>query len=299
MAIPTETYSMYNGEVTLRYNDGRHRYEVDIPSEDILKKWVPSSTGIVGKLDKSAALSAWAVNEMEAFVRKYWRPGFSYDEIQINKILTKGKAARFDTSKEATDIGTIAHGFFENYIILKTQGVTPLVIEDLDDGSNDDPHVLFLPVNENARHAINAFLAWEALHEIEYLWSERKVYSRKHHYAGTADAAFRIDGKLVLGDFKSSKRVYPSYFLQLASYAKALEEEGHERFNLLWTLRVPKDGKDIEIMDNKNIEFFDWNTKSNYTMSLSVPQLFKYFKGLRDIYQFDVEAKDLYGDRIK
>jgi hypothetical protein len=294
----TEKIVMYDGEVTLYYNDIRHRYEVDIPSKQILKKYVPGATSIKGKLDKSAALTRWAVNITLDTIAQYWRPGLKYHEGQINKVLRKAKATRYEQSAEAMDIGNMAHTFFEDYIKLKVQGIEPQIIEVNDPNENEEGFVV-LPKTPEARNAIQAFLDWEATHEIEYLWSERRLYSRKHHFAGTSDAALRIDGKLYLADFKTSKRIYKDYFLQLAAYAKALEEMGHEKFDGLWTLRVPKDGNAIQIMDNKNIEFFHFTTKRTYRMSLTIARLFKYFLGLRTAYEFDEEAKDLYGDVVK
>jgi hypothetical protein len=41
----------------------------------------------------------------------------------------------------------------------------------------------------------------------------------------------RLDGKLVLGDFKTSNGVWPEYLCQLAAYAKAYEETTGRRID--------------------------------------------------------------------
>jgi hypothetical protein len=295
----TEKLSLYDDEVTLYYNDARHRYEVDIPSENVRKRYVPSATGIKGKLDKSAALTGWGVNTTLAFIETCWLPGLKYTKQQIQRATRKAKRARFDASADATEIGSAAHEWFEDYIGFCIDGVEIEIIDEHDNGQPREAGVLYMPQDPAVRSAVQAFINWVTSHEIEWLWTEKRVYSRKHNFAGTADVAFRLDGKLYLGDFKTSKRIYKDYFLQLAAYAKALEEMGHEKFYGLWTIRVPKDGGGIEIMDNDHIEFFHFNTKRTYQMKLSIAKLFKYFLGLRLAYEFDEEAKDLFGDVVK
>lgn len=58
--------------------------------------------------------------------------------------------------------------------------------------------------------------------------SEVAVGSERHGYAGTFDMLVRIDGRVVIGDLKTSKRHYPSsHFRQLAAYELARREMGH------------------------------------------------------------------------
>lgn len=54
---------------------------------------------------------------------------------------------------------------------------------------------------------------------------EIAVHSEKYGYAGSLDALGTLpSGEIVVYDFKTSKAVYPSMALQIAAYAKALEE---------------------------------------------------------------------------
>ena len=57
-----ETYKLYNGEVTLCFNPGRHTYYVN-------DQWVPGVTSAVGVIDRSAPLMWWAVNQSLAYLR--------------------------------------------------------------------------------------------------------------------------------------------------------------------------------------------------------------------------------------
>lgn len=58
----------------------------------------------------------------------------------------------------------------------------------------------------------------------ETIASELFLWSDKHKYAGATDWLGKLEGKTWLLDFKTSNHVSKSYDLQLAAYAKALEE---------------------------------------------------------------------------
>ena len=60
--IKMENYPLYNGEITLCFDPGRHRYYVN-------GEWVPGVTGAVGVIDKSAPLMWWAVNQSLDYLR--------------------------------------------------------------------------------------------------------------------------------------------------------------------------------------------------------------------------------------
>ena len=55
-------------------------------------------------------------------------------------------------------------------------------------------------------------------HRIEMLAVEFLVSNSKYRYAGRCDLLFRLDGRVVLGDIKTSKAIYEDYSLQLGAY---------------------------------------------------------------------------------
>ena len=89
-------------------------------------------------------------------------------------------------------------------------------------------------------------LVWEMILKFHDFWSTYKhelisaeefVWSDKHKYAGTADIVCKLNGEVWLIDIKTSNSIHKSYDLQLASYAKALEESKGvkiERTGVLW-----------------------------------------------------------------
>tara|TARA_A100001015_G_scaffold317961_1_gene436357 strand:- start:2227 stop:3009 length:783 start_codon:yes stop_codon:yes gene_type:complete len=76
-------------------------------------------------------------------------------------------------------------------------------------------------------------IVWEMILKFYDFWSTYKpelisteefVWSDTYKYAGTADLLVKMDGEVWLLDLKTSNSLHKSYDLQLASYAKALEE---------------------------------------------------------------------------
>lgn len=63
-----------------------------------------------------------------------------------------------------------------------------------------------------------AFEKWLADYEPEFGATEVSVYNRSEHYAGTLDGFMTIGGRKLIGDYKSSKALYPEVGLQLAAY---------------------------------------------------------------------------------
>ena len=95
----------------------------------------------------------------------------------------------------------------------------------------------------NARYSQ---IVWEMILKFAEFWNTYKpelistedfVWSDKYKYAGTADLVVKMDGQVWLLDLKTSNSIHKSYDLQLASYAKALEEcKGIkiERTGIIW-----------------------------------------------------------------
>lgn len=74
-------------------------------------------------------------------------------------------------------------------------------------------------------------------HKPELISTEQFVWSDKHKYAGTADLVVKMDGEVWLLDLKTSNALHRAYDLQLAAYAKGMEEVRNqkiERTGIIW-----------------------------------------------------------------
>jgi len=211
-------YSLYNGEVELDFDENKHLYWVS-------DKLVPGVTGVLDIIAKPA-LIGWAVKCCGLYLEKHLHPGQTYDEIQIKNMIGDMKKSYRKVSGDAADIGSLVHAWCEGHIKAKL-------------GLSQPPS---MPFNQESRNAIEAFLQWERQHEVEYIASECKIYSRQYSYAGTMDLDAIIDGRRTVADFKTSTGIYREMALQVALYRQAREEEGYGPYQDSWIIRVGKDG---------------------------------------------------------
>lgn len=124
---------------------------------------------------------------------------------------------------EALEIGNDTHQWIEDYINYG-HACTDL---------NEDHHI-FKPVK--------AFLEWVEKYEPKWIDAERKIYCDKHKYAGTVDAVAKINGRVCVIDFKTSKKIYKPYHLQISAYAQAIRRiDGLRQWPLGIILRLDKE----------------------------------------------------------
>ena len=154
---------------------------------------VPSVTNIIGVLNKPA-LPRWAAKVVaeQAVAMRDSLP--KLDEAEAVDLL---KGAPWRSSTRAADRGTTIHAYLE----ARMQGLDPQEIS-----------------GEAARfrRAADAFLKeWTP----QPLHIEMTVFGPD--YAGTGDLWAKVNGRLAILDYKTSKAVYPEAALQLAALAKA------------------------------------------------------------------------------
>lgn len=81
-------------------------------------------------------------------------------------------------------------------------------------------------VLEKAEHAYLAYLAWKEQTRLAIVHSELALISQKYEFGGTLDAIM-VQGKLCLGDYKSSNGVYPDMLVQVAGGYAVLWDENY------------------------------------------------------------------------
>lgn len=186
----------YNGSVEVIFDTYKHQYSCQ-------GETIPGVTSILGILSKPA-LIFWASNCAADYFKSMIEPGKSYDEIELDKIWQSAKKAHTQKKTDSANLGSMVHKFVEQYI----KGENPPI-----------------PINLEMKGACQRFLDWVSQHNVKFLSSEQLVYSQKHKYAGTADFICQIDGKLWLGDLKTSSAIYDEYYAQVSSYLEARKEE--------------------------------------------------------------------------
>jgi len=79
--------------------------------------------------------------------------------------------------------------------------------------------------SEGEMNGINAFLDWYNGNEVTPIEIEKVVYSQRYDYVGKTDLIAKVNGKLLLCDYKTGKGIYSEAYYQNAAYWQAYQEE--------------------------------------------------------------------------
>jgi hypothetical protein len=230
----TEEYFFYDNTVALRFDTEEHVYYRVGELGNLIR--LDGVTTVVGIIDKSLMLTPWAAKmaiqkllrimptEMvEGIIRI--KP-LTFDE--FTTIVLEAKSAHKDKLDEASDIGHMAHKCLEESIkhamVHDPQRIVRQLINE--------------PQDEQAKTAANSALVCMHNHNIRWIETETKIYSREHDYAGTMDGLALCDScsdkaccpvpfkdRICLIDWKSSNYLKIEYLFQTASYKHAKMEE--------------------------------------------------------------------------
>ncbi len=164
---------------------------------------VTAIIGIIGK----PWLVPWAAKMVVEAVKEkatpiYVKGGKTLLGYQITcEDLDEAKGAHKKKATAAADIGTLTHKWIEDWI--------------------QNPK---LEPNPEIEHITKKFVDWATINKVKFLESEIRVYSEKYWYAGTCDLVMEIDGKVWIGDIKTSSGIAPENFFQTSAYQTALQE---------------------------------------------------------------------------
>lgn len=231
----------YDGQIELVFDEKKHTYKVG-------ENFVDGVTSVVGVVNKPA-LIYWSANmaaqNFAESLKNQWDKlvtPHGPDEIILNQLYEDAKKAHRRKATSAADIGTLAHKWCEQAILWKL-------------GKAKAPK---LPSNEEARNACNAFKKWVKEHDVKFIDTEFRVYSRKYNYAGTCDFEAEVEGELAICDLKTSSGIYQEMFWQTAAYQGARTEEFGTEYACRHILRIGKDGS----FDGKRVDDFEADYRS-------------------------------------
>jgi hypothetical protein len=228
-------------------------------------------TGTCHIIDKSEPLMRWAVKKclekIRALTKDNLRPDGMY-EIHIDDFETILEAARKadnEVLEDAAEVGHQAHAWIESVVTEILSGNEPRLLELL----------AKLPLDERAMNCCIAAVDWMVRHNVRWVATERKVYSRTHGYAGTMDGLATCDScddpmccphpfKDVLSiiDWKSSNHLVIEYLLQVAAYWFALVEETGYPVKDRWIIRLGKSDGEFDPWHRPGEESFKKDFKA-------------------------------------
>ena len=168
--------------------------------------------------------------------------------------------------KKGADIGNVVHDSIEHYIrqnpnnedmpeFNETFDIAEQYLWNIKEEEYESDAMRDKALTEFDSDVAQATLAFE---QFKKWWDEERptlvgaedlVYSKEHNVAGTFDALIRINGKLVICDWKTSSAygdapegVSYDYFIQSAIYAMAYMEMGGEQIDDSCIVSARKDG---------------------------------------------------------
>lgn len=148
--------------------------------------------------------------------------------------LTEAKTAHRKKRDKAGDWGTKVHEAVEVWV--KTGKRIPLT-------------------DKIQNKVIDKFINWAEENNVEFLESEKNVWSKEMWIGGIVDLVFIMDGKKYIADIKTSSGIYNEAFFQMGAYHMCLEEMGAiEDVAGYIVINLKKDGvMDMKLADNMEI----------------------------------------------
>jgi len=169
--------------------------------------WWASELSAIECLESGEHIPTIRVEYLEA--KKSGKQGI--DDLQKKyPIFKKARFAHFVDKNNKADTGTDMHEMLEKYVkkcILENNGVPMLEITD--------------------DKKLGKFINWSIDNVEKFMFSEKNVYSTELWVGGQFDVIMKLkDGKICLGDFKSSPVAYQNQFIQIAGYDLQQSENG-------------------------------------------------------------------------
>lgn len=231
----------------LEYKAKRHTYTLD-------EEPVPGvTTFIKASLPEGEAIIQWrtqhACQAMAVWSKSLEYPPSSREE---NKAIRDSLLAYKAALSDAGNIGTALHEYIELYEAAGSDNERQSIVRRFDgEGAAE---------LQRARFSYNTHRASQP--PLALIFSEQSVASVTGQYAGTFDRLHKREGKVVLSDFKTSKRAYFSHWVQLGAYSLAIREWLGITVEELEILRFGKDGSFEALTETDSDAILGWEQQA-------------------------------------
>lgn len=232
---------VFDGRAVIQFSEQRHTYSLRIPALKIERLWQPSTTGVLGIMDKPA-LIPWSVGQMRQYAEM--KLDSLTEEIisvkDVRDILADAQENWRDLSG-AANIGSLAHRYLHAELSYRAGAIaerpTMTVQADPVLAPNFTQEMIDL-----AGASVTAGLQFLDEHHVEPIMFERMMWSPTHGVVGTADLIAKVDGVLSVLDWKTSSAIFPEYHLQTACYSMMAMEEFGDVIRDRYVVNVKKSG---------------------------------------------------------
>lgn len=257
----------YGGTEKLWFSKDNWLYLRETPEGQVPLSGV---TGTCHIIDRSSALMPWAVKKATERVKTLMeehRRGDGFYELlveELDSILAASKKADREVLEDAGEVGHVAHDWVEQLVKSILSG----------DETRRMELIVKLPEDERAANACIAAVEWMIAHNVRWIATEQKVFSREDLFAGTMDGLALVSScddetccakpfadRLSIVDWKTSNYLYIEYLLQTAAYWKAKVEESGEAIEDRWIIRLGKEDAEFDPWHAEGTDAYqrDWS----------------------------------------
>lgn len=229
--------------------------------------------------------------ECEDHLKKSWS---GLTTMPMDVYLSMLEAARVAHTKKkdtGADLGTVVHKMVEIYVNGKLNGklVRPTVLDAVAELKEDKKDITLTPQEQaDCLEMFTHFFNWSESEQVEYLASEKKMYSKKHWIAGTCDLILKWRGKKYIGDVKTMDTLWDrTPFIQTnGGYRIMLEENGETGFDGALIIKIAKSAKVRESANTRypiapfeTFESLDYETdKKGFLAALALQEVLDTYK---------------------
>lgn len=250
------------------------------------KNTLMSVTSITKKLDKSGALLPWAVNLTCSHILTKIEAGDAdakYGKDEIALMVEEARRTSEIAKVEGGQAGQLIHDFAHDFALAKINGTEIPNLDHLDPENE---------VQQRALNGINGFLDWYNENDVEFLEMEKMFYYNSLlagdtkegepivEYFGYADLIAKVNGRIAVVDYKSSKGIYSEQKYQTRAYSFARDKE-----------IAVIGGKDLSEVDM--IVNFNKNTGDLMTETIEQADRDKNLDAFLGLYKVAVREKEL------
>jgi hypothetical protein len=263
----TVSYWFYNKEIEIRFDKKEHIYY--LVTEDGSLEPLDSVSKICHIIDKSPALLPWACKAMQQklltlvpkTITKSGKEAVIMEYSDFEKAVHDAKTAHKDRLEDAGNVGNDVHNWIERYIKLRL-------------GGNSTEEILSqFPFDPRAENGCTAALGWMSAHNVRWVDTEKKIYSREFKIPGTMDGIAWTDSctnpsccpvffkdHLSVVDWKTSNQLYVEFIMQVATYEVAEREENGTQYDDAWIIRLGKEDGEFNLwhIDKEGLQL-GWN----------------------------------------
>ena len=199
----------------------RYKFDKQNHIHELDGKPLMGITTVLSVISKPALIQ-WAASMACNYVDEARRSeGFKLEDLE--KILKEARTAHRRKRDKAGDFGTLVHEAIEVWI---------------------KENKLPTNLDESQMAAFNNFKNWADENKVEFLESEKHVWSESDWLGGILDMVAMYKGKKVICDIKTSSGIYPEMWAQMGGYHLCLKDMGeHEGIEGYLIINLKKTGE--------------------------------------------------------